>query len=206
MTRLLSNICSWCSSDYGRKAVLDFFIYINSLVCPSTFLSTDETCRYFSATISMDATCHYIPRYLHILQPHLCYSIRLRVSSVYTMILLGTLTKRLRPVQAYWRWPSNGSCINEGLILTILSAINTFSEALIASLPIPILFQLKMDQRTRLNVLSLLSLGYLVALVGAVRTYFVWQLFDTNDLTWWAAPHWIASEVEISIAIVSSYY
>lgn len=87
--------------------------------------------------------------------------------------------------------------------MTILSAINTFSEALVASLPIPILFKLKMDQRTRLNVLSLLSLGYLVALVGSVRTVLVWHLFDTNDLTWWAAPHWIASEVEISIAIVS---
>jgi hypothetical protein len=30
----------------------------------------------------------------------------------------------------------------------------------------------------------------------------VWTLFDTDDLTWWAAPYWVTSEVEICTAMI----
>ena len=87
--------------------------------------------------------------------------------------------------------------------MVALSSFNTFSEALVASLPIPIIFQLQMEPKTRWNVVTLLCLGYFVAIVGSVRTVFLYILYNTNDLTWWSAPHWMCSEVEISVAIVS---
>ena len=71
-----------------------------------------------------------------------------------------------------------------------------------AALPIPVVLQLDMDRAQRNTVLLLLCLGFLVSVVGTVRTYYVYTLFNSNDLTWYAGPHWICSEVEICTAMV----
>ena len=110
---------------------------------------------------------------------------------------------RSSPVTDYFLFPSPGTCINEGYALTILSAFNTFSESMVAALPLPIIFSVEMRRPERIAVCSLLCLGFLVSVVGAARTSFVWKVFASEDLTWWAAPHWICSEVEISVAMVS---
>jgi hypothetical protein len=73
-----------------------------------------------------------------------------------------------------------------------------------AVLPLPVVFQLRMKSGQRWAAISLLCLGALVAVVGSVRTYYVWFLFSNDDLTWYAGPHWICSEVEICVAMVSS--
>ncbi|KAF2395935.1 hypothetical protein EJ06DRAFT_560395 [Trichodelitschia bisporula] len=115
---------------------------------------------------------------------------------------LGTIVFACIPIHAYFEWPSPGRCVNEAYVYTILSAFNTFSEALVAAMPVPVLLRLKMDSAQRWAVMSLLCLGFLVAVVGCVRTYYVWILFDSDDLTWWSGPHWICSEVEICLAMI----
>jgi hypothetical protein len=59
-----------------------------------------------------------------------------------------------------------------------------------------------MESGQRWAVISLLCLGALVAVVGSVRTYYVWILFTNDDLTWYTEPHWICSEAEICVATV----
>lgn len=71
-----------------------------------------------------------------------------------------------------------------------------------AALPIPVLFHLKMRSSQRWEVISLLCLGCLVAAVGVIRTYYVYQSFVYDDLTWYSSPHWICSGVEICVALV----
>jgi len=107
------------------------------------------------------------------------------------------------PVESYWKFPSNGKCLQEGLSLTILSSFNTLSEAIVAALPIPIIFKLDLAPGKRWGVVCLLCLGFLVVIVGSIRTVFLHVLFFSNDLTWFAMPHWVCSEVEISVAMVS---
>ena len=107
-------------------------------------------------------------------------------------------------MQAYFYWPGDGVCIDELYADTILSVFNTFSEFLIAVLPIPVILHLKMDKTQRRSVICLLCVGLLVGVVGCVRTYYVWTLFSSDDLTWYAGPHWTASEVEICVAMVSA--
>ena len=99
-------------------------------------------------------------------------------------------------------FPSPGVCINEQYALTILSAFNTFSESMVAALPLPIIMSVEMRRSERIAVSCLLCLGFLVSVVGAARTSFVWKVFASQDLTWYASPHWICSEVEISVAMV----
>lgn len=52
--------------------------------------------------------------------------------------------------------------------------------------------------------MSILSLGFLVTLVGCARVYYIWKGLNSVDISWWAAEHWICSEVEIDTALVSS--
>lgn len=108
---------------------------------------------------------------------------------------------RRDPAQ-YFEWPGTGYCIDETAANVSLAALNTFAEALVAALPIPVVMSLDMHKLQRRTVLCLLCLGFLVSIVGTVRTYYVWKLFDSDDLTWYASPHWICSEVEISTAMV----
>ena len=85
---------------------------------------------------------------------------------------------------------------------TALGALNIFAEALMAALPIPVILSLDVDVVQRRTVMLLLCLGFSVSIVGTVRTYYVYTLFNSNDLTWYAGPHWICSEVEICTAMV----
>lgn len=73
---------------------------------------------------------------------------------------------------------------------------------IIAILPAIAVFHFKVDPKQRWSVISLLSLGYLVAIAGIVRSYFLWKLADTYDLTLWASPQWCSAAVEIDLAII----
>lgn len=123
------------------------------------------------------------------------------VVSIY-LSYLGIIVWACDVPSNYFLWPSPGHCIQEGYADTIMSGFNTTSEFLVAALPIPVIMSLRMNKMQRRTVVSLLCLGFLVGVVGIVRSYYVWTLFQSDDLTWWAGPHWICSEVEICVAMV----
>jgi hypothetical protein len=77
---------------------------------------------------------------------------------------------------------------------------------MVATLPIPVILRLDMTRRQRWSVASLLCLGGFVVAVGCVRTHYLWILFDSDDLTWYAAPYWVCSEIEICVAMVAHSY
>jgi hypothetical protein len=88
-----------------------------------------------------------------------------------------------------------------------LACVNTVSEFCLAAMPIFAVYKLNIDQHQRTTVIGLLSLGFLVGLAGCFRVYYLWKSVGASDLdmSWWADPHWIASEVEIDLAIVRLY-
>jgi hypothetical protein len=84
-----------------------------------------------------------------------------------------------------------------------MSVINTLLELVCALLPIPAVLSLNMDKRQRWSVISVLSLGVLVFLVGWVRIYFVYKvMLESYDSTWWAEAQWMVSEVENDLSLV----
>lgn len=93
-------------------------------------------------------------------------------------------------------------CLNNAISLLAQASLNTISEFLVACFPIPIVMHLEMRRSQRFAILGLLSLGFLVAACGSVRTYYLWLVFRDYDFTWWAVPHWIVSEVEIDVSMV----
>ncbi|QDS71975.1 hypothetical protein FKW77_001358 [Venturia effusa] len=109
-------------------------------------------------------------------------------------------------VKAYWSWPPmpNAYCIKDGVSMEVIAVINTLMEVFIAILPIIATFQLQVDPRQRWGVIALLSMGFLVAIAGVIRTVNIFKLLESYDLTWWSGPQWLASEIEIDIALIGA--
>jgi hypothetical protein len=95
-------------------------------------------------------------------------------------------------------------CFDIGGYMFACTVINTSLELIIALLPIPAAFHLQLDRRQRWSVASVLCLGVFVAVIGCVRCYYVYVMaVATYDATWWAEAHWICSQVEIDVSLVS---
>jgi hypothetical protein len=90
-------------------------------------------------------------------------------------------------------------------MMQIAGVVNTFAEFTLAVLPLLAVFSLRVNKRQRWSVISILSLGFLITLVGSVRTFFLWKAMTTYDYTWWSGPQWICSEAENNLAIVCSF-
>lgn len=111
------------------------------------------------------------------------------------------------PIKAVWTFPQiPGKCLNSGVIWEAVSVINTVCEFIIALFPLIGAYTLRVDARQRWHVIGLLSLGFLVTIAGCFRSYFVWKTVHTWDITWWAAPQWICSEIEINLALVRNLF
>jgi hypothetical protein len=96
----------------------------------------------------------------------------------------------------------NAKCINDAVVMQVSSVLNTFSEFVVATLPLIGVFQLHVDKQQRWSVVGLLSLGYLVAMAGCFRAFYIWKARETYDISWWSWPQWICSVVEIDLALV----
>ena len=111
------------------------------------------------------------------------------------------------PVKAYWVFPpvADAKCLNEGLVDTIIGALNIFVDLLVTCLPIPVVISLRMPLKERLGVIVLLGIGSCAVVAAAAKTYYVYvALIGSWDQTWWTVPIWITAIVEANVIIVSS--
>lgn len=98
-------------------------------------------------------------------------------------------------------------CLDEGKITLGAGIVNSVADLETAILPIPLIAKLQMPVRRRIGVMILLSLGFIVVIAGAVRSYFVWySLIKSYDMTWYCYPLWICAAVEIDLAVVCATY
>lgn len=81
--------------------------------------------------------------------------------------------------------------------------VNLFTDLLTTVVPMPLIWRLKLPRRQRLAVIAIFGLGITVDIVGAVRTYYVWQdAVGTWDSTWYAWLVGMTGAVEIHVGIV----
>ncbi|KAJ5663398.1 hypothetical protein N7507_004129 [Penicillium longicatenatum] len=111
------------------------------------------------------------------------------------------------PVQAYWEvaptYPHK--CMNDGDIVFSASVINIFTDFLVTTLPMPLIWSLKLPARQRLAVISIFGLGVVVNVAGSVRTVYVWKSQKASyDQTWQGWPILVAAVVEISLGLICS--
>ncbi|KAJ5628661.1 hypothetical protein N7490_010889 [Penicillium lividum] len=111
------------------------------------------------------------------------------------------------PIKAYWEvaptYPHK--CMNDGDIVFSASVINIFTDFLVTTLPMPLIWRLKLPARQRLAVISIFGLGVVVNVAGSVRTVYVWKSQKASyDQTWQGWPILVAAVVEISLGLICS--
>ncbi|EAW07060.1 uncharacterized protein ACLA_087660 [Aspergillus clavatus NRRL 1] len=98
--------------------------------------------------------------------------------SAYSFLAAMTFFLHCRPMKAHWDTRIKGAqCYSLHLFVIfglINTAFNIFTDVLFATLPIPIVWRLKMKRRVRIYLTGILSLGYIAVGMGILKT--IWQL------------------------------
>jgi hypothetical protein len=84
--------------------------------------------------------------------------------SIYSFGAWLTFFLHCFPMEGHWDKSLNAKCYGIKLFITVAlinTGFNIFTDVCFATLPIPIIWGLQMSKRTRINLIGVLSLGYL---------------------------------------------
>ncbi|RYP86146.1 hypothetical protein DL769_000824 [Monosporascus sp. CRB-8-3] len=96
-----------------------------------------------------------------------------------------------RPLGGYWDKSLKPVVMVRGGLAN--TAFNIASDVALASLPVPVVWRLKMDRRTRLYVIGILSLGYFAVAMGIVKAVYQIAYGSEKDRTLYACPGYSTS-------------
>ncbi|KAF2431007.1 hypothetical protein EJ08DRAFT_588269 [Tothia fuscella] len=147
-----------------------------------------------SCSVRLSIACLYYRLLKHCELDKFRWILHLNTGFIVAVLFVQMFTSAFaccRPVYDIWVWPrpSNPNCLDDDAAILAGAVLNTVSEFIMAALPIPAVFYLGVRGRQRWAVISILSIGFLVSIVGAVRIFFIWKAFTSLDQSWWAAPH-----------------
>lgn len=111
------------------------------------------------------------------------------------------------PIKAYWEIEPtyHYKCLDDPNVVFSASVINIFTDFLATTIPMPLIWSLKLPARQRLAVISIFGLGIVVNVAGSVRTVYVWKSMKASyDMTWVGWPILVAAAVEISLGLICS--
>lgn len=124
---------------------------------------------------------------------------------VSAVVMLGYAIFLCAPVSLYWHWvdrfANTPDCKNEATAAVIAGAMNGITDLIVTILPMFLIYKLKLPLHQRWAIGVLLSLGFLVTIVGVVRTYFMWYTLASKDMTWNSFPLWIVATLEIALMV-----
>jgi len=108
--------------------------------------------------------------------------------TAFTLSSEGTLLFSCVPIRASWDHFSepNAKCFSNKVFTAIglfNSVINIITDVLFASLPIPVVWNLQVNLRTKLSLLAILSLGYFACAASIVKTVIQARVLSNPDST-----------------------
>lgn len=79
----------------------------------------------------------------------------------YPPILWITMACACRPVSYYWNQylGAEGTCINVELFFLVLGIVNMVNDIIILAVPIPSIWALQMNKKTKVSVVGIMMLG-----------------------------------------------
>ncbi|KAH7242680.1 hypothetical protein BKA59DRAFT_530465 [Fusarium tricinctum] len=92
-----------------------------------------------------------------------------------------------KPVAKQWDRSLEGSCYPVSVFIAFglaNSAFNIFTDIAFATLPIPIIWSLKMPLKTRIYLIVILSMGYIAATIGLVKAVSQMKYNPAGDTTY----------------------
>ncbi|KAM0201597.1 hypothetical protein ACHAPI_001642 [Fusarium lateritium] len=128
------------------------------------------------------------------------------LTSVYPFILWITMAFACRPVSHFWNQylGAPGKCIDVKLFFLVLGIMNMVNDIIILTVPIPRIWTLKMNNKTKVSVICIMLLGSFVCVASIARIFYLWGFFQNLDATWWMGPSFAWSSLEPSVAVISA--
>ncbi|KAI1171051.1 hypothetical protein F4777DRAFT_73350 [Nemania sp. FL0916] len=128
--------------------------------------------------------------------------------TVYTIFAFLTLFLYCKPLSGFWDIMGGAKCysidlfINFGLVNT---AFSIFTDILLASLPIPIIWQLQLKTKIRVYLIIMLALGWGAVAIGVVKAINQIKFDPFGDSTYdISVPTWAFIQLQISIIAASA--
>ncbi|KAF7524925.1 hypothetical protein G7054_g11281 [Neopestalotiopsis clavispora] len=134
------------------------------------------------------------------------------VSGIYTVFYTFIVVYQCQPVSFYWyrydpNSPVTGTCNGKALatIPTYISfVISVVSDWVLALLPISIVWNAKMDRRSKISVACVLALGSIASMATVVRIPYAKQLLSDSDYLYNFTDLAIWSTIEIGLGLMAS--
>ncbi|KAG8534136.1 uncharacterized protein KY384_000980 [Bacidia gigantensis] len=106
------------------------------------------------------------------------------------------------PVPALWDPYTHGHCIDTSLAATVMAAFNVATDFAILILPMPILWQMQIPSRRKLQIMGIFLLGGFVCVASVYRCVVIHTL-SPSDPTWSDVPTVLWTMAELGVAIVT---
>ncbi|KAI6357424.1 hypothetical protein MCOR31_010333 [Pyricularia oryzae] len=116
------------------------------------------------------------------------------------------------PIERFWlqwdpEWPKQGRCLKTWAALSstyTVNIVNIIADAALAVLPISLVWNSKMDKRTKWSVVAILSVGSAASICTVIRVPYVYQLLANKEYLANFIELGVWSAVEIGLAIIAS--
>lgn len=137
-------------------------------------------------------------------------------SSLWTLLavnvlfgIAGTLVALLncRPIPKFWNRTIPGSCMNTAQYIFGTISVTIITDALVSIIPAAILIGLHMPRKTKVLIISFLSLGLVVTAIASYRLSVFVRVFSVDDPLQNESPYNVRtplSNIEASLAAIAA--
>ncbi|KAH8696554.1 integral membrane protein [Talaromyces proteolyticus] len=125
----------------------------------------------------------------------------------YGIAFLFALSFQCSPVSFNWEgWDGEheGSCVQKNTLVVVAGALNAVFDVWVIALPIPALLRLQASISTKLQIIAMFSVGFLVTGVSIYRIVML-KIFATSTNPTWdnaAGGYWSIVEVDVGVFIL----
>ncbi|KAI1331102.1 hypothetical protein F5Y16DRAFT_423674 [Xylariaceae sp. FL0255] len=123
--------------------------------------------------------------------------------SIYTIFAVLTLILYCKPVNGFWDFTIHAKCYSISLFIRFglaNTALSIFTDILLATLPIPIIWKLQLKTKTRVYLILVLALGFAAVGIGIVKAVNQINFNANEDETFQiAVVFWAFVQLNVSI-------
>ncbi|KAE8146654.1 hypothetical protein BDV25DRAFT_143484 [Aspergillus avenaceus] len=141
-------------------------------------------------------------------------AIHVSIASViaYSIAFIVVIFASCTPLNAFWnqvnpKWEATHTwkCYNEPVHLLAASSIALIQDVIATTLPAILCWNLRISSREKVALGSIFVVGYMTAVIAAVRTYFIVKMYYYSyDATWNSWYCWLLAMMEVLIALICS--
>lgn len=121
----------------------------------------------------------------------------------YTLFAFITFLTWCKPISGLWERTPGTKCYNKELYRDFglfNAACNITTDVLFATLPVPLIWSLQLQRRTRLYLIGILSGGYFAVALGVAKAVFIIAFVHERDGTFYPwAPFFGALQLDMGI-------